>query len=66
MTTNENDRQVNGEQNASQDPAAQDAAQPAVDNRGPVDDQQDRPAEGLTLAEMEAELAAPLRAAGSP
>ena len=58
MTTNENDRQVNGEQNASQDPAVQDPAQPAVDNRGPVDDQQDRPAEGLTLAEMEAELAA--------
>ena len=59
MTTNESDGRTDVEHDASQEAnPAQDAAQPAADSRGPVDDQQDGRAEGPTLVELEAELAA--------
>ena len=59
MTTNESDARADGEQDASQEGTpAEDAAQPAAGSQGPVDDQQDRRAEGPTLVELEAELAA--------
>ena len=59
VTTNENEARTDGEQDASQEAnPVGDAAQQAVDSQEPADDGQDSRSDGLTISELEAELAA--------